>query len=162
MWLHTGICLAEKFNPRYWGGAKGLQIFSCVQPEAGRNSGNAIPPSVRPYVLRDHSLKPVKIRWISLTLSLISTKTTLSAQFNQFSQFSHPISSVISGNWLAQQILIFCQNHLIKVKVSFVTFTLIMLYVQIWKQYSNTEPILDCAEFYSINFYWSRATSKLQ
>ena len=33
------------------------QVFSCVQPEAGRNSGNAIPSSVRPPSVRDHSLK---------------------------------------------------------------------------------------------------------
>ena len=117
-----------------------MNVFSCVQ-----QSWNAtqemqfLRSSVRPDPF-------AQIKWISLTLSLISTKTILSVQFNQFSQLSHSISSVSSGNWLAQLKLIFSQNHLIKLKVNHVSFTLFMLYAPIWKQYSNSEPILACAK----------------
>ena len=48
---------------------------------------------------------------------------------------------------MAQLKLIFSQNHLIKLKVNHVSFTLVMLYVPIWKQYSNSDPILACANF---------------
>ena len=112
----------------------------------------------RPSVLlRDHSLKPVKIGWISLTLSLISTQTTLSVQFNQFSKFSHSVISVSSDNWLAQLILIFSQNHMIKVIVNHLSFTLVS--GNNIQTLSRSWPVPSETSF--ANADWSMASNKI-
>ena len=141
--------ILENFNFLFYSSI--FPIFSCVQQSWNATQEMQFRSSVHPDPF-------AQIKWISLTLSLISTKTILSVQFNQFSQLSHSISSVSSGNWLAQLKLIFSQNHLIKLKVNHVSFTLVMLYVPIWKQYSNSEPILACANFLNrkIGLAWCR------
>ena len=115
------------------------------------------PPCSVLLLRRYHSLKPVKIRWISLTLSLISTQTTLSVQFNQFSKFSHSVISVSSDNWLAQLILIFSQNHMIKVIVNHLSFTLVS--GNNIQTLSRSWPVPSETSF--ANADWSMASNKI-
>ena len=72
----------------------GTRVSFGFLSEGGRGMGVCPPCSS----VQNHLLKLLKIKLISLTLSLILKNATLSIQFNPYSQLSYSISSVSSGN----------------------------------------------------------------